>query len=367
MTIHRVNSLQKLLQQEDMDMLALIAGPDLSYFCNLNFHLSERPVILIITQKSQSILFHPTLESSKVLESAIPLKSIPYCEDPKTWVATLQTVKRYFDSKITKIGIVPTCMRFLELQLLQKTFEKAEFVPATNLLSKLRMIKEKAEIEAIHKAVKIAETAMRNLRPIIAAGQTEKEIAAELVVNLLRAGSEPNLPFMPIVASGPNSANPHAVPSERKLENGDLLIIDWGARYQGYISDITRTFAIGNIEKKLKEIADVVLKANQAARGKIKPGYKASEIDFAARELIARRGYADCFIHRTGHGIGLEAHESPFISQSNEQTLEPGMAFTIEPGIYIAGVGGARIEDNVVVTKNGVQTVTSITRELIFL
>ena len=360
----RINKLQNLLKQDKLDALALIAGTNISYFCDLDFHLSERPVILLISRQSQSILFHPALESNKVKKSAIPLKSIPYGENPKSWPETLKTISKYIDIEIMKIGVIPTSMRFLELQLLQETFKRAKIIPATDILSKLCIIKDKSEIESIRNAVKIAETAIKNLLPFITIGRSEREIAAELVVQLLHAGSEPNLPFMPIVASGPNSADPHALPSGRKLKNGDLIIIDWGARYQGYISDITRTFAIGKIENKLTHIANIVKDANKAARDKIKPGISTSEIDFAARNFITQKGYGNYFIHRTGHGIGLETHESPYISQSNKQILKPRMAFTIEPGIYIAGEGGVRIEDDVVVTEESVETITRLPRQL---
>ena len=195
-------------------------------------------------------------------------------------------------------------------------------------------------------------------------GQTEKEVASRLVSRLLHEGSDPKLPFFPIVSFGENSANPHALPSDRVLKKGDLVLIDFGAGHQGYISDITRTFAIGDPNPELEQIAKFVLEANSAARAAVKPGTATSDVDLAAREVIERSGYGKYFFHRTGHGLGREGHEDPYISAYDQTILEPGMTFTIEPGIYLAGRGGVRIEDNVVVTDDGCRSLTDFPREL---
>jgi len=195
-------------------------------------------------------------------------------------------------------------------------------------------------------------------------GVSEQEVASELTLQLLRNGSQPELPFFPIVSSGPNSANPHATPSERTLTPGDMLVIDWGANYSGYVSDITRTFAIGYITQEFEKIHQVVLNANTAGREAVQSGLKAEQIDEAARDQIAQAGYGQFFIHRTGHGIGIEGHEPPYIRQGNQRILSPGMTFTIEPGIYLPEENGVRIEDDVLVTEDGGQSLTTIKREL---
>jgi Xaa-Pro dipeptidase len=193
---------------------------------------------------------------------------------------------------------------------------------------------------------------------------TEKEIASELCVQLLRHGSESELPFAPIVCAGPNSATPHASPSDRKLQRGDLLVIDWGATADGYISDLTRTFAVGEVDAEYKKIAQIVLKANEAGRAAGRPGVPCANVDSAARSVIEAAGYGTYFTHRTGHGIGMEGHEEPYIRDDNVRMLYPGMAYTVEPGIYLPGRGGVRIEDNVVVTKDGVEVLSDMPREL---
>ncbi|HEX2980639.1 MAG TPA: M24 family metallopeptidase, partial [Anaerolineaceae bacterium] len=184
---------------------------------------------------------------------------------------------------------------------------------------------------------------------------------------LLRAGSDSEFPFSPIIASGPNSANPHAVPGERTITAGDLIVIDWGASYGGYISDLTRTVAIEPVEPEFREIAKVVLEANAAGRAAGRPGVPAGQVDQSARSVINRADYGPFFIHRTGHGIGMETHEPPYIFGDNSLVLAPGMTFTVEPGIYLPGRGGVRIEDNMLITTDGAITLSDLPRELLVL
>jgi Xaa-Pro dipeptidase len=183
-------------------------------------------------------------------------------------------------------------------------------------------------------------------------------------MQLLRAGSDPELPFSPIVASGPNSALPHAVPGDRELSAGDLLILDWGATSRGYISDLTRTLAMGEIEAELARIHEIVQQSNAAGRWAVMPEGTCGGVDQAARAVIAASGYGEFFIHRTGHGIGLEAHEPPYIRGDSAERLAPGMVFTVEPGIYLPGRGGVRVEDNVLVTAEGGESLTTFPRDL---
>jgi Xaa-Pro dipeptidase len=258
-------------------------------------------------------------------------------------------------------------MRVLELRYLEGAMPNNRFASAEGVLSKLRMCKDAAEVAAMRQAVQIAQQALQATLPFIKVGVTERQIAAELLVNLLRGGSDPELPFHPIVSGGPHSADPHASPSDRPLQTGDLLVIDWGAGYHGYISDLTRTFAIGAIEPEYQRIYELVRLANETGRAAGKPGAAAGSVDAAAREVIEDGGYGQYFFHRVGHGIGMEGHEPPYMFGANQLVLEPGMAYTVEPGIYLPGRGGVRIEDNVVVTETGTETLSDLPRELITL
>jgi Xaa-Pro dipeptidase len=255
-------------------------------------------------------------------------------------------------------------MRLLEFGYLRAGAPEADFPDASQVVSRLRVRKDADEVAAMRKAVQIAQSALEATLPSIKVGMSEKEIAAELVIQLLRHGSQSEMPFAPIVSAGPNSANPHASPTDRKLQPGDLLVIDWGAAWEGYISDLTRTFAVGQVEAEYEKIHRIVQEANAAGRAAAKPGARCAEVDLAARAVIERAGYGPYFTHRTGHGIGMEGHEDPYMRADNEQILEPGMAFTVEPGIYLPGRNGVRIEDNVVITESGAECLSDLPREL---
>jgi Xaa-Pro dipeptidase len=254
-------------------------------------------------------------------------------------------------------------MRFHELELLQTAIPRATFTSIDGAISTSRIIKDETELAAMQRAAEIAEAALEATLPLIKVGMTELELASELAMQLLRAGSEPAAKFSPIVASGPSSALPHAVPSARPLTDGDSLILDWGAVNQGYVSDITRTFFVKQAPDEFSRIHDIVQKANAAGRAAVRPGAECGDVDRAARDEIEEAGYGEYFIHRTGHGLGLELHEPPFIREGEETVLEVGMTFTVEPGIYLSGRGGVRVEDDVVVTEEGGVSLTTISRE----
>jgi Xaa-Pro dipeptidase len=216
----------------------------------------------------------------------------------------------------------------------------------------------------MRRAVKIAQDGLEALIPSIKIGMTERELSSELVMQLLKHGSDSEMPFSPIVSSGPNSTNPHASPSERKLRAGDMLVVDWGAAYNGYVSDLTRTFAVGKVDAEYAKIHKIVQESNAAGRAAARPGVPCANVDKAARAVIEKAGYGKYFTHRVGHGIGMEGHEDPYMRDDNMQLLEPGMAFTVEPGIYLTGRNGVRIEDNVVITETGADCLSDMPREM---
>jgi Xaa-Pro dipeptidase len=255
-------------------------------------------------------------------------------------------------------------MRLLEFQHVRAGAPEADFPDASDALASLRLRKDPAEIQAIRAAVKVAQDALETTLSSIKEGMTEREIAAALNVQLLQHGSDSELPFSPIVSSGSNSANPHAAPSDRRLQRGDLLLVDWGAAVNGYMSDLTRTFFLDEVDPEWRQIAAVVRAANEAGREAGRPGVPCATVDQAARKVIEQAGYGDHFTHRTGHGIGMEDHEEPYMRGDNKNMLYPGMTYTVEPGIYLPGRGGVRIEDNVVVTDGGVDTLSDMPREL---
>jgi len=364
MTVDRYSHFQEGMETQNVSLLALIPSPTFFYLSGLDFHLMERPVVGFFSPRGQPLLVVPELERERAESSSFECEVITYGESDASREAAFSQAVEKVKGLSTKVGIEPLRMRAFEMQLLENANPEWSFTNAEVLLSELRIHKDEVEIESIRRAVIIAERALRQTLPQIRSGISERELAAELTIQLLKAGSEPDLPFNPIVASGPNSALPHATPTDRDLETGDLLIIDWGARHNGYISDITRTFAIGEIDPELMRIADIVATANNAGREAVSPGIPCGLVDKAAREVIDAAGFGEYFVHRTGHGIGLEAHEPPNIRAGEELVLAPGMTFTVEPGIYLPDRGGVRIEDDVVVTQSGAEILSSLPRQL---
>jgi Xaa-Pro dipeptidase len=360
----RIHTLQQLLAENDLQGAALNPGPDLSYLSGLNFHLMERPVLLIIPLDGSPIIVLPELEEAKIAGLSYQVRSFTYNEDLSTWPEVFQAALSEAGILMGKLGLIPRQIRMLEMNYLQNAGPDLELEDAQHLLSKMRMIKDDTEITLMREAVRIAECALTATLSSLRPGVTEKEIASRLVGRILQDGSDPELPFFPIVSFGENAANPHAVPGDRVLREGDLILIDWGAGHNGYYSDITRVFALGEIHPELEKVAQFVKEANAAGRDAVKPGVLASEVDKAVRDVISDAGYGEFFIHRTGHGIGREAHEEPFISAFSNTELAPGMTFTIEPGIYLPQRGGIRIEDDVLVTEKGCTSLTNQPRNL---
>ncbi|MEZ0480456.1 M24 family metallopeptidase [Planococcus sp. SSTMD024] len=239
----------------------------------------------------------------------------------------------------------------------------ATLEPVSGLIEKLRMVKSPEELAVLKAAAKIADDAFEHICSYIKAGMTELEVSNELEF-FMRSQGATSSSFDIIVASGLRSALPHGVASEKKIEQGDLITLDFGALYNGYVSDITRTVAVGEPSDKLKEIYQVVLDSQVLALEKIKPGMTGIEADAIARDYIKSKGYGEAFGHSTGHGIGLEVHEGPGLSFRSETVLEPGMAVTVEPGIYLPGIGGVRIEDDILITETGNERLTHSSKEL---
>ena len=231
----------------------------------------------------------------------------------------------------------------------------------------MRLIKKDYEIENIKKATEISDIAFAETIKIVKAGMSEKDVAAHLEYIQRNLGAE-DKSFNTIVASGYRSALPHGVASDKKIGNNELVTTDFGAYYNGYVSDVTRTFFVGDkIEDKQREIYNIVLEANLLAIKHVKAGMKGSELDKIARDYIAGKGYGDNFGHGLGHGIGLEIHEAPTVSPLGDIVLEENMLITIEPGIYIEGYGGVRIEDDVIVKKDGCVVLNKTSKELLMI
>ncbi len=246
---------------------------------------------------------------------------------------------------------------------LAKALGAKRLVDTTGLLSTIRLRKDDSEISLIRKAVRIQQQALEETLAGVGPGQTEADIAAELEMRMKRLGaSGPS--FGTIVAARANGSKPHYRPAKTKTAKNQPLLIDWGAVVGGYCSDMTRTFTFGRWPKPLADVYQIVLEAHLAAIDAVAPGVKCRKVDAVARDIITKSGYGEHFGHGLGHGIGLDIHEGPRLSKQSEETLEPGMVVTIEPGIYLPGIGGVRIEDDVLVTDRGRRNLCSLPKAI---
>jgi Xaa-Pro dipeptidase len=361
----RIEKLLLLMDEFGLPGIALNPGPTLTYLTGLHFHLMERPTVLLISAEGEMALVLPALEAGKLVKISLNIHAFTYDDDPETRPGAFTRAIEHLDLPGEELGVESNRMRFLEMVYLGEALPGRAFVDASPCLADLRMIKGQDEVAKMRYAAQIAQTALLETLKGVQVGMTEKEVANQLIIQLLRARSDSELPFAPIVAFGENSANPHSVPTDRALRPGDLVLVDWGASCEGYLSDITRTFTFGTVDSELLKVGDIVLEANRAGRAAGKAGLAAGSVDRAARSVINQAGYGEAFIHRTGHGLGLEAHEEPYIFEGNTLELALGMTFTVEPGIYLAGKGGVRIEDDVVVTESGLASLTDLPREVL--
>lgn len=268
------------------------------------------------------------------------------------------------ERSIKNLGFEDEHITYSQYKKLAEKIEGVNLVPLGQCLNNLRMVKDEEELELIKTAARIADQAFKHILTFIKPGVKEKDLALELEYFMKSRGiSAPAFDF--IVASGYRSALPHGVASEKEIEKGDFVTLDFGGVYQGYCSDMTRTVVVGEYSPKQKEIYQIVLHAQEKALEQIRIGMTGAEVDKISRDIIEEAGYGEYFGHGLGHGVGLLIHEAPALNYKGETVLEPGMVVTVEPGIYIPDFGGVRIEDLVVIRENGVENFTSSTKELI--
>jgi Xaa-Pro aminopeptidase len=266
-------------------------------------------------------------------------------------------------SQLARVAIEAERITLALYRGLTELLDRTALVPTAALVESLRAIKDSDELGEIHRSITIAERSFQVIRASLRPDQTERELAANLEHQIRLFGGE-GLAFPAIVGVGPRSALPHGIPGKQRVEDGELLLIDWGARAGLYLSDLTRVLVTGKLSPKLQGVYEIVLEAQLAAIDRIRPGALAGAVDEAARQVIAAAGYGEFFGHNVGHGFGLEIHEAPKLGVGQEDPLQVGMVVTVEPGIYIPGWGGVRIEDDVLVTPTGHEVLTSLAKDL---
>lgn len=354
----------KLRQIEGVDAVLIVPGANMRYFTGLNFHLSERPIIAFITPDGALSLIAPQLEVPQLnVWPDLEARAFAWTDTDGYRGAFRQAIEE-LGLRGKTLGVDGMTMRVTEWLAFLEVDPSLRIKPVERDIIKIRAIKTPEEIELMRQATRRSEAALDKLLAWVQPGMTERQIAARLTDELAAQGCS-GLAFESLVQTGPNSALPHGNTTDRVLQRDDLLLIDYGGTVDGYPADITRTFCLGTPTAEMQTIYDTVLAANEAAKAVVQPGVAMGAVDRAARDVIEAAGYGQYFIHRTGHGLGLDVHEPiPQIAAGVEDVLEAGMAFTIEPGIYIPGMGGVRIEDNVVVTAGGADVLTVYPRQL---
>ncbi len=352
--MERLRKLRKLIAEKGLDALLISQPENLRYLCGFT-----GSGWLLISQRN-AILALDFLYVEQAKGESPDFEIVQIKQDLHYWLPGL-----VFDLGWHKFGFEANLISYDGYQKLSEAITSKqmnlELVPTTGIVERLRSIKELEELVLITKAVELADAAFQQAKALVRPGITEKEVAWEIEKILRQKGSE-GIPFEIIVASGPNSALPHARPTDKAICAGEPVIIDMGARINGYCSDLSRTLFLGRPNKTFQEIYDIVLKAQATAMERTKSEMAASEADQLARTVIQQAGYGDAFGHGLGHGVGLAVHEFPRLGLSSSDSLADGMVFTIEPGIYLAGQGGVRIEDMVVLENGKARVITKATR-----
>lgn len=361
--VDRLGRLREILKQKRIGGFLITSPANLFYLSGFRAEGS----FALVTQREAKI-FVPQLLYEQAKEIVRNFEVMGFRN--KLWE---KLGKFLTGEKIRKLGFETGGVSIKRYKEMGKAFRRVRLVPLDGLVEEMRIVKTEEEVGLIRKSAQLCVAAFRFIKKRIRIGMKERIIACQLEYFMKKRGAQ-KPSFEIIVASGENTAYPHHHTGERKIRSGDCLLIDMGCVYKGYCSDLTRPLFLGiitnNSEKSLratlsfefkgkyKKIYQVVRKAQRAAIEKIRPGVRCSSIDSAARKAIAQAGFGDYFIHRTGHGIGLDVHELPWVEENSKQVLRTGMVLTVEPGVYIPGFGGMRIEDMVLVTKRGCEVLT---------
>lgn len=352
----RLARLKEKMSQEEIDGFLITSPYNLRYFTNFTGTTG-----LALVTKEQAFFvtdFRYTQQAAKQAQGFEIVKN-----SGNIFAKVAELVEK---NAVHTLAFEEDYISFSEYSLLEELITESSLVPISGLLESLREVKDDQEIARIKQACSIADQAFDHILKMVQPGMTEIEIANQLDFFMRSLGAS-GVSFETIVASGVRSAMPHGVASNKTIEQSDIITLDFGCYYEGYVSDMTRTFAIGDPGEQLKEIYQIVLDAQLKVIEAAKPGISGIELDAVARDYIASFGYGEAFGHSTGHGIGLDIHEGPNVSMRADKTFVPGNVITDEPGIYLPDVGGVRIEDDLLITSTGNEILTQSPKELIIL
>ncbi|OIN68477.1 Xaa-Pro dipeptidase [Exiguobacterium sp. KRL4] len=352
---HRIEALQTALKERDLPGLLVTKAENIRYISGFT---GSSGACLVTAEQAYFVTDFRYTE-----QAADQVKGMEIVQIERSIPETMGELM--VGARVRAVGVEKDAMTLSSFEAFDQA-SSVELVPTTGIVENLRLIKDSSEIKMIKEAVELADATFHHILTYIQAGRTELEVSNELEFFMRKQGATSSS-FDTIVASGYRSALPHGVASSKVIQTGELVTLDFGALLNGYVSDITRTVAIGPISPELQKIYDTVLKAQLAGVDGLRPGITGIEADALTRDIIKDAGYGEYFGHSTGHGIGLEVHEGPGLSFRSETKLEPGMIVTVEPGIYVPQVGGCRIEDDVLITASGREILSSSPKELITL
>ena len=362
--ISKIDEITNYMKAYDLDLLLVGTSTDLEYLTGLSSMSCERFKALGILKDGRHFFISPELyyeETTQVLGAGV--KTFVW-NDSEGFLKSINEANEVYNLRDINIG-VNEVIRAIDMLAINEVID-ANFLDGSPVLENVRQIKDEEEIVYMKRASLIADQVAEEIIKFIRPGITEGDIAVRIKELFFEKGSD-GISFDPIVASGPNSSKPHYNGNERVIEERDIIVLDFGGRYNGYCSDMSRTIFVGEPTPQQEVAYDIVRNANTAAEMFVRQGVTASEVDRIARNIIKDAGYGEYFLNRTGHGIGMAIHEAPYIREGNGVQLKNGMTFSIEPGIYIAGQFGMRIENIVLVEKGEVNVLNKFTKEMIII
>lgn len=357
----KYEEIKKYLLKNNIDAAFVTTPDNVFYISGFKSDPHERLLGVMIFKSAQPFLICPQMEVPDAIAAGWSYEVIGHQDTEDAMVVLANAIKERGVNP-TNFAIEKSHLIVERLESLQQLFPQANYVRLDEKINAMRVIKDGIELDKLRKAAELADYAIEVGCKEITEGKTEIEILSAIESAIQEKGCK--MSFETMVLSGPKTASPHGTPGTRKIEKGDMILFDLGVIYDGYCSDITRTVAYGEPSKAQKEIYNAVLAANMNAIAAVKPGIRAMDLDKIARDTITEAGYGEYFTHRLGHGLGISVHEFPSITGTNDLTMQEGMVFTIEPGIYKSDVTGVRIEDDVVVTKDGVEVLTKFPKTL---
>ena len=359
--MNKLQRIQQYLQQHDFDAAFITTPDNVFYVSGFLSNPHERLLGVMVFKEAEPFLICPKMEVPDAIAAGWAFEAVGHEDTQNAW----DVFKAACDARgvqLQTIAIEKDHVTVARYEALQQRFNTS-FVEFDTAINAMRVIKDDEELQKLREAAKLADFAIEVGVNAIEEGRTEMDILTIIETAIKEKGYA--MSFDTMVLAGEKSASPHGVPGDRKIQRGDMILFDLGVIYEGYCSDITRTVAFGDVSEAQKHIYDTVRAANEQAIAAVKPGVRAMDLDKIARSVITEAGYGEYFTHRLGHGLGISVHEFPSINGANDYELQPGTVFTIEPGVYKADVTGVRIEDDVVVTSDGVEVLTGYPKELV--